>query len=259
MSYLFHDAWPNELGFVSDSRVTPAMLLGMYFAMSAFTIGNYSGYLRFRIDTYGNEIVNAYLAFVIIGTGAYVFVAGVFWMWAAKYAATKDERQMRLSHGIWVICLFRDLPLFWISYSSILCCGWLNGYHSFVFILQLIVFLLSFIFTWLSVVWRAARWMEYTFGEGAGGLKTGAERIVIFNAPPPMAEESLNFLPSPVDEFQPISPERGSPRQKHDRFVPPVVPKHLVYPPLPLAASPTRSSGPASPAKTIIVDQARII
>ena len=167
-----------------ENATAPALLLVAYFFGCGVNIANYVGYFRYHTDVYGGDLPRAYLAFVILGTGTYILFSGMMWMWAAKYSSTREERAQKLSNGVWAIFFLKDLPLFIIEYNAILCCGWLNGYQGFAFIFELLFALFSFVFTWLSITWRGSEWLQNNFG-GVQGLKTGTERIVIFNSPPP--------------------------------------------------------------------------
>jgi hypothetical protein len=182
-----------------ENSTMPSLLLIAYFFGCGVNIANYVGYFRYHNDVYGTDLPRAYLAFVIIGTGTYILFSGTMWLWAAKYASTREERADKLRNGIWAIFFLKDMPLFIAEYHAILCCGWLNGYQGFAFIFQLLFALFSFIFTWLSITWRGSEWLQVTFG-GVQGLKTGTEQIVIFSPPPAMGSQKFVPAAAPVSD-----------------------------------------------------------
>lgn len=169
----------------------PYVLMVAYFIGCAFSIGNYVGYFRYNYSNmYNSGLPRAYIAFVVIGTATFILFSSVVWLWAAKYSAAPGLRAQRLQWGIWAIFVLKDLPLFVIELSAIMCCGWNSPYQGFVFVVQCIFALFSFSFTWLSFIWRCAGICQRYFGSfHEVTLKTGAEQVLIFSTPEPMNGE----------------------------------------------------------------------
>jgi hypothetical protein len=211
---------------LAEPLAIPYLLIVLYFIGCGLSLGNYVGYFRFHDDIYGSTLPQAYLAFVIIGSLTYVMFSAVMWVWAAKYSSTSAVKAIRLQWGVWAMFLFKDFPIFCMEYDAILCCGWLNSYQDFCFIMQLLYVLFSFIFTWLSFIWRAASWMNYSFGSYHEALKTGTEQVIIFPTPPrPMSENrgSPHELMSPL-RMGDYTPRAPSARDDGGSYVPPVEP-----------------------------------
>lgn len=233
---------------LADYAATPLALLILYFITCALTIGNYVGFFRVNSDVYGNGVTRAYLAFTIVGTANYVLISGVMWIWAAKYSHTTKDRTNKLSYGIYCMLLLKDLPLFIIEYHCILCCGWRQPYQGFVFIVQFITFILSFVFAWLNFVWRMSYILEKYCGEGVHELKTGAEHLVILPPSSSVEEWALDQQRGILQFPQTGSPMRHSslgPREGSTSFASPLMmqernsPNH--YQP-PLHSNPPSSS-----------------
>ena len=207
---------------VADYAATPLALLIVYFITCALTIGNYVGHFRVNTDEYGEGVVRAYLAFTILGTAAYVLLSGVMWIWAAKYSHTTQDRTNKLSYGVYIMLLLKDLPLFIIEYHAILCCGWLQPFQGFVFIIQFIMFIFAFVFAWLNFIWRASYVMEKYCGDGDHELKTGAENLVILPSGSPVedwAREQGGILQFP----QVPSPTMGTRGRSNSSYASPLM------------------------------------
>lgn len=230
---------------MAETLTLPYLLLTVYFVTCALSIANYVAYFRFENDTYGSDVPRAYIAFVVIGTIAYVLFSGVMWLWAAKYSETASIRGRRLSHGVWAIFVFKDLPLFIIEYHAVLCCGgFRNSFQGFVFVVQFICALCSFSYTWLSFIWRTASFCQFYFGGGLveEGLKTGTEKVNIFSvAPVDQHNRQLDGMgPSPFAFQRPYDSNPTAPpptlQSMHD-YSPPNSPSShwggSVHPPTP--------------------------
>lgn len=202
--------WTPQI--LADVVSVPYALLVFYFAMCGFSIGNYVGYFRYHTELYGSSVPRAYLAFVVVGTGAYILFSSMMWLWAAKYSPSPDTRAQRLQWGIWVMFLLKDLPLFIVECHVMIFYGWDSGYQGFVFIMQCIAVLWSFAFTWLSFTWRTAEVLQMYFGSfSETTLKTGAEQVLIFTPPQAINREPSNFVPS----YPPSGSRGGSPLRQH--------------------------------------------
>jgi hypothetical protein len=204
--------------------MAPLGLMVLYFLGVSLTIANYSGYFRFNDGIYGTSFTRAYLVFTVLGTCGYFLVCGPAWLWAAKYCNTTSERTLRLTVGMLAIFALHDLPLFIMEWHAILCCGWLNPFQGFVFVVQFIEFIVSFSFGWLSYTYVMSGFLQRSqdgsgyFGlMSNGGLKTGADNIHIL---PPLSSAQTPMLRSPQPVFFP-QPERqqqqGSPRSTGSR------------------------------------------
>lgn len=187
---------------VSEHGATPTLLILLYVIATGFTIAVNIAYYRKQEDRYGEKLIRAHLAFTIVGTVTFALFSAVMWLWAAKYSETTSDRSRRLTLGLVVIFLLRDLPLFCIEYHAILTEGWPDPYQGFAFIVTLLLFLFSGIFSWANYAWIMARYMNSVFGHGDsnGGLKTGAEQVYVLRPASPteaMAWDQRMLPPPP--------------------------------------------------------------
>ena len=190
----------NFITDITHSPLFPLVLLTVYLFGTGFTIGNYVGYFRFNKPVYGDDFVRAYLAFTIVGAGAYFLIAAVAWLWAAKYVSSIDSRIRKVTVGVIAIFLLHDLPIFSMELHAILNHGWRNGYQGFVFVAQLLQFLLSFTCGWLYFTWVTAGWCQYWYGNAheTYTLKTGSERLDILPPLSPYEREGEPVLRTPM-------------------------------------------------------------
>lgn len=168
-----------QLQVVTESTVPPVVLIVLYFIGTMITIANYVAYVRYNAAVYGEDLLRTYLAFTIIGTAAFALVSAVSWLWAAKYVSTPSQRLQKTAIGLFAIFLFHDLPIFSMEWHMILCCGWRNPFQGFCFVKQIMLFLLSFTFGWLSYAYVASGYMNKLYGDPVPELKTGSEMVVV--------------------------------------------------------------------------------
>jgi hypothetical protein len=142
---------------LNGARKLPTFLLAFYFLMVTLSAGNYTFYVRFQEDVFGTTMVNVYLAFTVLGAIAYFFVAGVAWLWAAKYTWEHEDRVLKVGVGAFAMAICHDVPLFTIEWVLVQCCGFeRNTYFGFVFVCQCVAFACSFIACWLLYIYVAA-------------------------------------------------------------------------------------------------------
>lgn len=154
------------------ASMAPLAMIVLYFVGTALTIANYVGYIRYNKDTYGWDFDRAYLTFTIISTFVFYIAASPLWLWSAKYASDDKDRKVKFFLGTMVILLFHDFPFFVMELHAILCCGWRNPFQGFVFIIQTMEFMISFIIGWLGYTWVASGFLENSSlgtGQGYGG------------------------------------------------------------------------------------------
>ena len=181
----------SSLGYslgLGGARRLPVTLLVLYFFVVVMSIGNYFFNLRFEEAVYGETMLLLYMIFTITGCIAYFFIAGVAWLWAAKYAAGATDRVRKIAIGTFAMALGHDVPLFTIELVFVQCCGFeRNGFLAVKFVMQSIAFTVSFVVSWLMYTYVGAEVLQYWYSwptedqdtMNAAKLRSQAEASVI--------------------------------------------------------------------------------
>lgn len=152
----------------------PLIFLFWHGTICILAIFNYSFWMRFQSDDIVlSDVQNAYLAFCIIGMGAYTFAAGPMFFYSYKYGSTKKSRAGRMRLGSMVIYFASSAPIFvlelYIAYKNKRVVHVLDGM---VLILSFISWSSGSLIVWFAYMWEVARFLQN---------QTGANRQVMFN------------------------------------------------------------------------------
>jgi hypothetical protein len=148
----------------------PLFLLFVYFATHFICFLNWWWFIRARESTFGTNLVQAHIAFCVIGTVIYVGCASPFLFWAYRHCnqMPPNLRRNAIFLCIWINFLLHDFPLWCIEFWI----GWEYTLSRFSNILQAVsLTVLSFSTTigffglWLGYAWKVSGLLQKSSSE----------------------------------------------------------------------------------------------
>ncbi|KAJ9459283.1 hypothetical protein DIPPA_29910 [Diplonema papillatum] len=183
---------PGEPGFfyptwiAEEQRYVPIFCMSFWGLSILVTLINYVAYIRTgeAKDIYGSGIHGAYIAFIVLGMITYFGVSATLWLWASKYATTRQDRKFFTISGIAVLWFLNDLPLWAIDYrmSNI---GFEKAIQGASFVFNTLCFLGGGITVWLTYTYKVTTFLDTNYsprhvpdrgGVGQGSGSVFAER-----------------------------------------------------------------------------------
>ncbi|KAG5490814.1 hypothetical protein JKF63_00936 [Porcisia hertigi] len=143
----------------------PPTLIFLYACGLGVSVVNTIIYFQHRRSVYPGALINAHLAFCIIGCLVFLCVSSVMWLRSYKYSHTHAECIWLLCVGLWLMLFCKDLPLMIIETHAFVQVGWQNGtFGDASFILQTMFFVPSALVSWTTISWYLAGFLERQFG-----------------------------------------------------------------------------------------------
>lgn len=146
--------------------VLPVLLVLLYMGGCVLSCVNTGIFYQHNKAILPLSLVNSHLCFCIVGFVLFFCVSALFWLWSAKYSHTRSERTWRLFLGVWVVSLFKDLPLFVIESMTVASTGWwaVSLLQGVCYTIQTVFFVVSITVTAMSYSWYASGVLERIYG-----------------------------------------------------------------------------------------------
>ena len=173
------------------------IFLYWYGMLSILAIINYVSYIRqqYRHFDRNEDVINAYLAFCILGMICYAGITGPSFFQAHKYATTYKARNRQIQLGLLAIYFIETFPMFFIELYLVYFFGIGTVIQGMLFFLQFMTVVVGSIMVWFIYMWRVAKLLHH---------KTGLAR----DAQLAVARQQLRLQP-PVPSTKPLP---GQPR-----------------------------------------------
>eukprot|EP00758_Cryptobia_borreli_P015093 Tbor_TRINITY_DN5988_c1_g1::TRINITY_DN5988_c1_g1_i1::g.19349::m.19349 len=138
----------------------------LFYYVSEFLLGvlNYWIFMRREVDLLGQEVLDAHMAFTIIG-GSLFFLTSPLIFWPYKYGAQMPPRNRRnfTFITILVIFAFHDFPIWIIELSVALRYSVNSVVQGVSLVILSICTFWGFLTIWLGYAWKMAKYMQIKF------------------------------------------------------------------------------------------------
>ena len=144
-------------------------LLFFYFVEYLIGIVHWWFFVEFESALFGTAVVNAHLAFNIIGSLLFFLVASPF-IFMPYYYRDQTEYKVRRNSTVMAMgisWLFHDLPLWFIEFWIMWNFGWIHIIQGLSMILVSISFAVGFFSVWLGFAWKMSKLLQTHFGGSA--------------------------------------------------------------------------------------------
>lgn len=129
---------------------------------------NYATYMRkqYFYNSWTSDLVNAYLAFIIISGVAFAVAVAPLLLMAYKYAETERDRAFYFKLGITIMYFAGTMPLFFIELWAVKLEGMIGILQGVCFILELVGWLFASWIVWFFWMSQVSKWIFERNGYG---------------------------------------------------------------------------------------------
>ncbi len=158
-------------GKKKESRLPPfhLLMLFLYFISYFVDIVHWWFFVEFEEALFGPMVVQAHLAFNIIGSIFFFIVASPF-LFMPYFYKDQMEYKIRRNSTVFAIAiswLFHDMPLFFIEFWIIWNFGWIHVIQGVSMLLIGLSFAVGFFSVWLGYTWKVSKFLQTHFSGSA--------------------------------------------------------------------------------------------
>ncbi len=161
---------PNDKGVRTRSAISlppfQLLLLFFYFVEYFVAIVHWWFFVEFEAALFSESVVNAHLAFNILGSIAFFLIASPFLFMPYHY---KDLMEYKARRNYTVLCiaiswLLHDLPIWVIEFWIVWNFGWIHIVQGMSLILVSVAFISGFFAVWIGYTWKMSKLLQTHFG-----------------------------------------------------------------------------------------------
>ncbi len=145
------------------------LLLFFYFFEYFIAIVHWWFFVEYESALFGSNVVDAHLAFNIIGSIIFFFLGSPF-LFLPYYYKEQTEYKIRRNSTVFAVglsWLFHDLPLWFIEFWIVWNFGWIHIIQGLSMILVSIAFAVGFFSVWLGFAWKMSKVLQTHFSGSA--------------------------------------------------------------------------------------------
>jgi hypothetical protein len=144
-------------------------MLFFYFIEYFIDVVHWWFFIEYEQSLFGSTVVQAHLAFNIVGCIIFFVVASPFLFMPYHYGKQMEYKIRRNSTvvAIAVSWLFHDMPLFFIEFWIIWNFGWIHVLQGLSMLLIGIAFAVGFFAVWLGYAWKVSKVLQTHFSGNA--------------------------------------------------------------------------------------------
>ena len=160
------------------------ILIYLYFAEYFLVILNWWWFVSLERALFGDSLVNAHIAFTVIGTFIFALIASPFLFWPYRYGSQMPPRNRRNCIFTCLVIVFfsHDFPLWCMEFFMVWRYGWIHVLQGVSMLLLTTTTAIGLFGVWLGYTWKASKLLQRQFGSsnynfsgvGADGAIGGA-------------------------------------------------------------------------------------
>lgn len=150
----------------------PLVLLFIYFMEYWITGMNWWWFVAFERALFGDNIVNAHIAFCVIGSILFVLFASPVLFWAYYFRAQMPPRTRRncLIFAMSIAMLFHDFPLWLMEFWFVWQFGWIHILQGVSICVLTVTTGFGLFAVWLGYTWKVSKFLQRYYGSASYSL-----------------------------------------------------------------------------------------
>lgn len=150
-------------------------LMHWHFFLLMVTGFNWRFFVSKEESMLGSNLPRIHLAFVIMGTLIYAFLASVFMFWPYRFGnyMLPKSRRNKLFLGAFLVYFVHVLPCWIVEFSIVWNYGWHTVIQAVSFVYLTVSWIIETLSVWYGYTWHMAGFMNANYGMtrfGRGGL-----------------------------------------------------------------------------------------
>jgi hypothetical protein len=161
------------------------MFLFLYFSEYFISALNWWWFVSYERVLFGDTLVNAHLAFTIVGCITFAFFGSPFMFLPYRYGNRMSPRERRNASIACVMTVFllHDFPLWIMEFWMVWQWGWINILQGVSVLLLTFTTAVGFFGVWLGYAWKMSKLLQVYFGSSAFNVGGDPNKARLGGAP----------------------------------------------------------------------------